>query len=306
MTTPPDPTQPQQWTVDRLIHQAGNLCEGPVWDDRSQRLLWTDIYACVVSEATADGQVVARHQTPSPVGSFAPRSGQGYVVATEAGLALVDQQWQHWQPVGSQRGLPSPVRSNDGACDPRGRFFAGTMSHDDLIGAGCVYRLDPPVDRTASEPVVVLVGTTISNGIDWSPDGHTMYFVDSATQRVDAFDYDVDTGNPSARRTFVELPSNEGCPDGLTVDAEGCVWVALWDGGQVRRYNPDGRLVGIVEVPAPRVTSCTFGGPDLRTLFITTAKVGLDEPALAAFPDSGSIFACRPGVTGHPVARYDG
>jgi sugar lactone lactonase YvrE len=307
--TPPDtgPEAAQQWSADLLIAQAGDLGEGPCWDERTQRLLWTDIYASVVHEATADGQRVAQHATGSPTGSFAPRLGDGYVVATETGFALVDRHWQDWAPVGPQRTLPSPVRSNDGRCDPQGRFVAGTMGHHEEPDAGNLYRLDArSADGAIADPVVIVAHTTVSNGIDWSPDTRTMYYVDSATQRVDAFDYDVDTGSPTRRRPFVEVPAEEGCPDGLTVDAQGCVWVALWDGGQVRRYDPEGQLVGVVSVPVRRVTSCAFGGPDLDVLYITTARRWLDDATLAADPDSGAIFACRPGVTGRPVTRYDG
>jgi sugar lactone lactonase YvrE len=303
----PPPTAPQQWSADLLIAQAGDLCEGPCWDERTQRLLWTDIYASVVNEATADGRTVAQHATGSPTGSFAPRADEGYVVATETGFALVDHNWQVWEPVSRQRRLPSPVRSNDGRCDPRGRFVAGTMGHHEEPDAGNLYRLDPrSADGTIAEPVVVVAHTTVSNGVDWSTDARTMYYVDSATQRVDVFDYDLDTGTPTRRRPFVEVAPEEGCPDGLTVDAQGCVWVALWDGGQVRRYDPAGQLVGVVSVPVRRVTSCTFGGPDLDVLYITTARRWLDDAALAAHPDSGAIFACRPGVVGRPVDRYDG
>jgi sugar lactone lactonase YvrE len=228
-------------------------------------------------------------------------------VASEAGFSLVDATWTQWQPVGAQRALPSAVRSNDGACDPRGRFLAGTMGHHEEPDLGSVWRLDPRRDDgSLPEPTTVIQRTTVSNGIDWSPDASTMYFVDSATQRVDAYDYDVRTGVPSDPRPFVTVPVEQGCPDGLTVDADGCVWVALWDGGQVRRYDPRGQLIGVVTVPVPRVTSCTFGGPDLGDLYVTTARLWLDDAALAAHPDSGSIYRCRPGAVGRPVARYDG
>jgi sugar lactone lactonase YvrE len=308
MTTPDTESRSaQRWSAQLLIPNAGDLCEGPRWDERTQRLLWTDIYRSVVCEATADGQVVARHDSPSPVGSFAPRRGGGFVAATETGFALVDSQWQHWQPLGSQRTSPGSVRSNDGACDPRGRFLAGTMGHHEEPDLGNVYRLEArSADGRVAEPEVVIPGTTVSNGIDWSPDGRTMYYVDSATQRVDVFDYDLDAGTPTRRRAFTEVRSEQGCPDGLTVDAHGGVWVALWDGGQVRRYDSAGQLIGVVSVPVQRVTSCAFGGPDLDLLFITTARRWLDDEALAAHPDSGSIFVCRPDATGRPVARYNG
>jgi sugar lactone lactonase YvrE len=295
------------WSAELLIPDAGELCEGPRWDDRTGTLLWTDIYACVVHEVDADGARVASHPTRLPTGSFAPRRGGGYVLAVETGFVLVDPDWKGWEPVGTHRSMPTRLRSNDGACDPRGRFLAGTMGHHDEPGAGAVLRLDARGPNTAlSDSTAVIDGTTIANGIDWSVDGTTMYFVDSAHQRVDAFDYDLDTGTPSNRRPLVVITEDDGCPDGLTIDAEGSLWVALWDGGQVRRYDSLGRLSGIVSVPVRRVSSCTFGGPDLRDLFITTARVGLDAATLAAYPDSGGIYRCRPGPVGRPVARFAG
>jgi len=295
------------WSAQLLVPGAGELCEGPRWDDRTATLLWTDIYGCVVHEADSDGTRVASHPTASPTGSFAPRRDGGYVLAVETGFVLVDQEWEGWNPVGAQRSLPSPLRSNDGACDPRGRFLAGTMGHHEEPGAGAVLRLDARAPNgRLSDAEVVVEGTTVANGISWSLDGTTMYFVDSAQQRVDAFDYDLDTGAASNRRTLVAVQDADGCPDGLTVDADGSLWVALWDGGQVRCYDAAGKLTGVVTVPVPRVSSCTFGGSDLRDLFITTARIGLDAQTLAAHPDSGGIYRCRPGPAGRPVARFGG
>jgi len=295
------------WPAELVVQGGGDLCEGPRWDDRTATLLWTDIYGCVVHEASADGTRVASHPTRTPTGSFAPRRDGGYVLATETGFVLVDQAWEGWDPVGAQRSLPSRLRSNDGACDPRGRFLAGTMGHHEEPGVGAVLRLGAPApDGRVPDAEPVIEGTTIANGIGWSLDGATMYFVDSARRSVDAFDYDLDTGAASNRRALVAVEDGDGFPDGLTVDADGSLWVALWDGGQVRRYDESGRLTGVVVVPVPRVSSCTFGGPELRDLFITTARVGLDSATLATHPDSGSIYRCRPGPAGRPVARFAG
>ncbi len=295
------------WKAVVFLGDGGALCEGPRWDERTGTLLWVDIPAGMVHESDESGHRIVSHDVGLPIGSFAPRMAGGYVLALETGFGVVDAEWSPWVPVGAHRSRPTPIRFNDGVCDPFGRFFAGTMGYGEEPGAGTVFRLDAPgADGVIPEPVPVLTATTVSNGLGWSPDGRTMYFADSPTQRVDAFDYDPATGAPSRRRPLIAVAPGYGYPDGLTVDADGCLWVALWDGGQVRRYTPDGELAGVVEVPVRRVSSCTFAGPDLGDLVITTARQGLDASVLAAEPESGSLFHCRTGFFGQPVARYGG
>jgi len=172
---------------------------------------------------------------------------------------------------------------NDGGCDPLGRFYCGSMATDESTGAGKLYRLDADLTVT-----VVLDGVTISNGLAWSRDGGTAYYVDSATQRIDQF-----TGDLADRRPFVTVPKEAGTPDGLCLDAEGGVWVALWDGGAVHRYGPDGSLDAVIPMPVTRPTACAFGGPDLADLYITTSRPSADDPK-----PSGALFRARPGVTG--------
>lgn len=296
------------WFAELFIPDAGHLCEGPRWDERSGRLLWVDILAGHLHEADMAGRVSATHKTGLPLGSFAPREAGGHVLALETGFALVDAEWSDGpRPIGPHRSRPTPVRFNDGVCDPFGRFFAGTMGYQEEPGLGTVFRLDPPgPDGEIPEPVAVITGTTVSNGLGWSPDGRTMYFVDSVARTLDAFDYDGDTGVPSRRRTLITIPEGSGFPDGLAVAADGTLWLALWDGGQVRRYTPEGDLAGIVEVPVARVSACTFAGADLDVLVITTARQGLDAETLAAQPMSGSLFLCRTGHHGRAVDRYRG
>jgi len=190
------------------------------------------------------------------------------------------------------------IRFNDGACDARGRLWVGTMADDEGPGRGSLYRLDERGLEKVLSPV------SISNGIDWSLDGRTMYYADSTDLRVYAFDFDVETGQLATQRTFIELDEGEGFPDGLTVDAEGCVWLAIWDGWRVRRYGPDGEILGEFQLPVARPTSCAFGGSDLGALLITSAYTRLDEAELAAQPDAGAVFAVRPGVGGRPANRF--
>jgi sugar lactone lactonase YvrE len=189
------------------------------------------------------------------------------------------------------------VRMNEGGCDPDGRFYCGSMAYDQTPGAASLYRLDP--DRSVTR---VLDGVTISNGLEWSPDGSRAYYNDTPTGHVAVFDYDRDAGL-TGRRVFVEVPAEHGDPDGLTVDADGGVWVALHGGGRVHRYSPAGRLDEVVEVPTGQVTACTFGGAGLDELFITTSREGMKE---GDDPPAGSLFRAAVGVRGRPVREFAG
>ena len=276
------------------------LGESPCWDARAGLLCWVDIPAGTIhrydpADGSRDSIAVGQ-----PVGAVAPRAAGGLVTAVRDGFALCDPASRTFELVARVEADRPGNRMNDGKCDPAGRFFAGTKAEDDTPGAGALYRLDPDLAVTR-----VVGDVTISNGLDWSADGRLFYFIDSPTRRIDVFDRDPGTGEIAGRRSFVELPVGAGWPDGLTVDAEGCVWVALWGGGAVRRYRPDGRLVHILRLPASRVTSCVFGGLDLDVLYVTTAAA---EPgsALPAEPDAGSLFACRVGVVGRQAHAFAG
>ena len=202
----------------------------------------------------------------------------------------------------SPRAARTDVRMNDGACDPQGRFWAGTMAYDESPGAGALYRLE--LDGSCT---TVLTGLTIANGIGWSPDGSTMYLNDSGTGCLETFRFDSDSGAITNRRTLVRSDQPGVVPDGLTVDADGGIWVAWWGGGVVNRYAPDGSLLASVQFPVERPTSCAFGGRELETLFVTTAREGLDGDALARQPDCGRVFAVSGlGVRGLPCQPYLG
>jgi sugar lactone lactonase YvrE len=277
--------------VEQLTDVVAYHGEGPVWSPSWGGLRWVDMLAGDVLSLGSDGAVERRH-----VGEIAaalrPRRGGGAVIGIERGFALQD-------PDGAIRPLaevwsdPS-VRMNEGGCDPDGRFYCGSMAYDQRPGAASLYRLDP--DETVH---IVLENVTLSNGLDWSPDGRLAYYTDTATHSISVFDYDPDSGL-TGRRPFVALESN---PDGLTVDAEGGVWTALYDGGAVRRYAPEGRLDAVIEIPARKVTACTFGGDRMDELFITTSREGL-EPG--DDPRAGALFRALPGVTGLPVREFAG
>ncbi len=268
--------------------------EGPVWSERWGGLRWVDMLAGDVLSLSAGGEVGRRH-VGRVAAAMRPRRGGGAVVAVERRFVLEDAD-------GSESELPEVwtderVRMNDGGCDPDGRFYCGSMAYDETPGAGAVYRLDP--DRGVS---LVLRDVTISNGLEWTPDGTRAYYVDTPTLRIDVFDYDREAGL-TGRRPFARIEDGVGVPDGLTVDAEGGVWVALYDGAAVRRYGADATLDQVVEVGAGKVTACTFGGAGLGELFITTSREGL-EPG--SEPLAGSLFHLRPGVRGLPAREFAG
>jgi len=271
------------------------LGEGVFWDAARGSLVWVDILGGEVHELR-DGRH-RRYAAGSHVGAAAPRAAGGWVLAVRDGFAALDP--ESAAVVELQRVAVPGTRMNDGNVDAAGRFFAGTMLYTEAAGGGRLYRLD--ADHSVT---VVLDPVGVSNGIDWSPDGRTVYYVDSLSRRVAAFDFDPDSGAWSHRRVLATIEG--GFPDGLTVDTEGGIWVAIWDGASVRRYTPDGRLDRSLQVPAPRVTACGFGGDDLSTLYITTARTGLSPEQLAAHPRSGSLLATRPGFAGRPRHAYRG
>ena len=278
--------------VTEVVTEHG---EGPVWDADAGVLRFVDMLAGDVLTLEPTGEVTRRH-LGDVAAALRPRRSGGMVLAVERGFVLVDAD-----------GTPGPVhvaftdttvRMNDGGCDPVGRFFCGSMAWDAAPGRGALYRFDP--DRTVTR---VLDGVTISNGIAWTPDGTRVYYIDTPTGRVDAFDYDLGTAAMTDRRTVVTVDPDHGSPDGMALDADGGLWVALWKGSAVHRYTPDGRLDAVVELPAAQVTACAFGGPDRDRLFVTTSRENLGDAAEAA---AGALFVADVGVRGAPVASFAG
>ena len=272
------------------------LGEGPVWDTDRGLLWWVDILAGHVHAIDPGTGARTWFEAGDPVGAAGLTRSGGLVLALVDGFALADHDGQRLTRLPGFGTDRSAVRFNDGKPDPWGNFCAGTMAWDETGSPpGSLYRLSP--DGTVTE----LFGDVgLSNGLDWTEDRKLFYYADSNSGRVDLFDTDPATGALGSRRPFVTIPEAEGIPDGLTLDAEGCVWLAVWDSGEVRRFTPDGRLDTVVRLPARQVTSAAFGGPDLGTLYITTAWEGLTSADLAEQPHAGDIFACTPGVTGRP------
>lgn len=278
MSTPP---------VEVVVAAGAELGEGPVWDADRQRLVWIDIAARAIHCTEPDSGDTTTVVTPSMVGAVAPwyagDDGGRMVAALTDGFWSVDG--DVFEPLALLDHDPTDLRLNDGKCDPAGRFWAGSMAIDERPDVGTLYRLDP--DGTVT-PTISRV--SISNGLGWSADGSTMFYIDTPTRRVDAYEFDLASGELGERRTAVAI--TRGNPDGLTIDADGAVWVALWGGGAVQRYV-DGMLDLEIEIPASNVTSCTFGGPDLTDLFVTTAWYRLDAATRAAEPLAGAVFRVR-------------
>lgn len=284
--------------------------EGPTWDGDQGELLWVDITGGLVRRAAVDddGTLTATgvHRGGATVGAVVPAAAGGWLLAAGGGFTHLtgDGEVHELLTLAGEGGTEADggTRMNDAACDPAGRFFAGTMAFDERAGAGALYRLD--LDGTVT---TVLDDLTVSNGIDWSPDARTVYLADSGPGIVHAFAYDVDTGAFTDGRVLLRFDGDDGVADGLTVDDEGCLWTALWGGGQVRRWSPEGELLAVVEVPRVAGTSsCAFAGPGRDLLVVSTSAEGLDDAARAAQPDAGRLFTARPGVTGPPARPYRG
>jgi sugar lactone lactonase YvrE len=285
--------------VEIFVDAHAGVAEGPVWDSANSRLVWTDIPGEVVhftDAATASDTEVA---VGGRVGAVVLRSAGGFVLAMENEFVITGA-----DPAASVRRVAVTTdprfRFNDGKCDAAGRFIAGLAGTDGRWGTAGLYSLEP--DGAARK---IVDGISCSNGIGWSADGHTMYYVDTPTYRVDVFDYDLETGTPTNRRTFAEISDGYGRPDGLCVDAEGCVWVAIWGGYEVRRYSPAGALLQSISLPVSLVSSVAFGGDDLETLYITSAS-DIPKHQLPREPHAGAVFVVRPGVAGLSVASFAG
>jgi sugar lactone lactonase YvrE len=291
--------------VELVLDTKAELGEGPIWHAPTQRLYWVNIMqgeVHVYDPGTNTDRAISVGQS---VGTVVPRRSGGVMLALNHGFASLDlESGAVSLLVDPEKHLPAN-RFNDGKCDPAGRFWAGTM----LNGAG---ESDPPhgslYSLDANHQVRQRLGhLRISNGIVWSLDKRTMYFVDSPDRRVDAFDYDDATGEIGKRRVAVTIAREYGMPDGMTIDAEGMLWVAGWGGGQVSRWHPaTGKFLETIKVPASQSSACAFGGPNLDELYITSARIGLDAATLANEPHAGGLFVARPGVKGTEAFEFAG
>ncbi|MGH6954897.1 MAG: SMP-30/gluconolactonase/LRE family protein [Alphaproteobacteria bacterium] len=286
-----------------VLEARAGLGEGPVWCPREQALYWVDSYEPALKRLDPASGALESWPMPSLVGSLALRESGGAVVALRHGFAFVDLASGAVEPVHDPEAHMPETRFNDGKCDRRGRFWAGTMHFggQPRYPIGSLYRLDP--DRSCHR---MEGGIRTSNGIGWSPDDRTMYFTDTRVGRIYAYDFDLATGSIRDRRVFTQVPLSEGMPDGLTIDSQGFVWSVHYDGWRVSRYAPDGSLDRVIGLPVQRPTSCTFGGADLRTLYLTSARDGISYDLLERQPLAGALFALDVGVAGLPEPRFAG
>ena len=287
--------------VKCVVNVRSLLGEGPCWDPREQALYWVDILKPALHRFDAATGTDTVRSMDSMLSIAWPRARGGLIVAAQDGIVQFDFASGRRTPFAHQEEAHPANRYNDGKCDRLGRLWIGSLDMGTAPNRGSLFRVDPDGNWQQMDS-----GFTVSNGLGFSPDNKRMYFTDSGRRTVYVYDFDLARGEISHRRPFVELAEDQGMPDGLTVDAEGFVWLAVWDGWTVIRYDPEGRVALRLPLPVPRPTSCCFGGADLRTLYITTASVRLPEQALADAPLSGSLFACTPGVTGLPETAFAG
>lgn len=294
----------QRFTARPATADTHLLAEGPVWDPERQRVLWVDVDAGHVLEGrlVTDGDTVSvtctrRHQMNGTAGAVVSAADGTLLVAGQQTLTIIAPDGERWP---GPRIVPAGTRSrlNDGGCDPAGRFLVGSMALDDRTGADVLARIEDDQRITLLDDDL-----TLSNGLAWSPGGE-FYSVDSVPGIVWVRGYDAATGVVGERREFLRVI--DAIPDGLCVDADGNLWLAIWGAGQVRCYSPGGEQLATVTVAAPHTSSIAFAGPDLDTLLITTAQSDLSAQQLADFPDSGRLFSVRVGTTGLPATPWSG
>jgi sugar lactone lactonase YvrE len=283
-----------------VVDRAAEHAEGPIWDARDETLLWLDQYRGLVRRAqfspVGDAIELDPFDVRMAIGAIVPATGGGWAIAAGDGFHLLDRDGSVHPIVDV---LPSDgprQRMNDGKVDPGGRFWAGSMAYTKDPGVAALYRL------TGGTVEQVLSGLTISNGLAWNDAGDTMYFIDTPTQTVRRFS--VTANGVEEQQVVVRIPESEGAPDGMSIDRDGCLWVALWGGRAVHRYSPEGELLERVAVDAVQVSSCCFGGPDGSTLFITTSGEDYGPADWEADPHAGKIFAVKTGTSAPAAATY--
>ena len=267
------------------------LGEGPVWVERETALYWLDIKGLKIFRLDSLGGIT-EWATPMRVGSIVPRASGGFIGGTEHGIAEIDLDSNRFDIILNPEEDQPGNRFNDGKLDRQGRFWAGTMDDSEHADSGTLYRLDRDLNLTAFDR-----GYRVTNGPAFSPDGKFMYHNDSARQVTFRFELGAD-GEFGERRAFLQFGRGDGFPDGMTVDSEGCLWIAFWDGWCLRRYSPEGEWLETIRMPLERPTSCTFGGRDLDQLYISSAKIDLDEQAMAMQPNAGGLFMFAPAARG--------
>jgi sugar lactone lactonase YvrE len=302
--------------ADLTIDSRDAIGEGPTWDSAARRFLWSDNAAGILHEAmhNPDGRWLQKRQwnLGRSIAAALPRANGGFIIAGGTEIFLMDERGVT-EPFARLNVDPTQVRFSNAKCDSRGRLWAGALNIEFGTGRGALYRIDPDGSVTT-----MLQNLDLSHGLDWSPDESNLYHIDSPTRRVEAFEFDKVRGAIGNPRTVVTVETNDGLPDGMTVDREGCLWVALLGAGKVQRYSSEGIPLACVEISAPAVTNCTFGGTDFGYLFITSAAMRLPDSLLRygfssecleraqRAPGAGGVFVCRPGPTGRQATPFAG
>lgn len=291
------------WKLEPVLAHKCLLGEGPVWDQDNNRLLWVDILKSEIHQWFPEKSIHKIFNTGQYVGAIALTNSNDLIAACQHGFYKVNLELQTITPIFDPESQLPDNRFNDGKCDPAGRFLAGTMSMTNKPFAGKLYALE--TDHAAR---VKIDRVTCSNGMAWSADHQTFYFIDTGLREIAAFDYHLKEGALHNRRVIVSIPKEEGYPDGMTIDRDGMLWVALWNGGKVNRYDPNtGKLLRQINLPVSLVTSCTFGGSNLTDLYITSASTGLTEVDLQKQPLAGSLFVIKScGFQGLLPNRFHG
>ncbi|MBM84798.1 MAG: hypothetical protein CMM47_02095 [Rhodospirillaceae bacterium] len=288
--------------VELVVNSQDQIGEGPIWDTQANILYWVDIMGEKVQ--SFDPATNCHSQIPigQAVGTVVPRSSGGLMLATQHGFAHLDNETHQLRMIHDPENDLPGNRFNDGKCDPAGRFWAGTMSFQVTDKAGSLYCMD-----TNQKVRKVLEDVTVSNGIAWSHDHKTMYYIDSPTYVVKSYDYDIASGQITNERVLLTIPSEMGAPDGMALDAKGRLWIAHYGGSKVCCWDPEtGHIVQTIETPVSQVTACAFGGPELETLYITSGTQGLNAEQLKKEPYAGALLSVQPGCQGAPTYRFLG
>ena len=284
--------------AELVLDEQALLGEGALWYPKTRQLFWVDIEGKKLHQYRPSDERTHTIDVGERIGTVVLTANDEVIVALQKGIFSLDLKDESLTLIANPLEGKQNIRFNDGKCDPAGRFWVGSMHLETHKGVAALYRLN--TDYTVEQ---VLDDVTISNGIVWSLDHQTMYYIDTSTHCVQAFDYELSTGQIARPRKVVDIPENIGHPDGMTIDEEGMLWIAHWGGNSVGRWSPEtGELLATIEVPAPLVTSCAFGDSDLSTLYITTARTDLNDEQQTMYPHSGGVFSAKPGVRG--VAPY--
>ena len=288
--------------IETVVPETSLLGEGPVWDFRRKSIYWIDIFNGQIHEYNPSDQIHKVTSVNQMIGAMAICKNGRFIAALKNGFGFIDRDSGAVSMITNPEPELPGNRFNDGKCGPDGRFWAGTMSHTDEPQKGSFYLLDKDLSVTKK-----IKDVSISNGISWSLDHSVFYYIDTPTFTVAAFDFDEVDATIKNKRIAIRIPENDGSPDGMTIDSEGMLWIAHWDGWQITRWNPlSGKKMLSIPFPVARVTSCCFGGEDFRDLYITSAKTGLTAVQLNEQPLAGSLFIIRNiGYKGLPLFEFD-